>query len=87
MDGFVHITKVEKTRHEEVVPVYNFHVKDWISYFVGKIKCYVHNLNGIQHIEDKNKVSNAAGLSVIEKGTKEWHETIKNIANGGNTSK
>ncbi len=43
MDGFVHITKVEKTRHEEPVAVYNFHVKDWASYFVGKIKCYVHN--------------------------------------------
>ena len=23
--------------------MYNFHVKDWTSYFVGKIKCYVHN--------------------------------------------
>jgi len=49
--GFVHITKVEKTRHEEAVPVYNFHVKDWMSYFVGKIKCYVHNLKEIKHNE------------------------------------
>ena len=40
---FAHITKVERTRHEEAVPVYNFHVKDRVSYFVGKIKCYVHN--------------------------------------------
>ena len=51
MDGFVHITKVEKTRHEEPVAVYNFHVKDWVSYFVGKIKCYVHNLKEIKHNE------------------------------------
>ncbi len=86
MDGVVHITKVKKTRHEEAVPVYNFHVKDWVSYFVGNIKCYIHNLNGIRHIEDKNKVSNATDLLVIEKGTKEWHEAAKNIANGGNTS-
>ena len=43
MDGFVHITKIEKIRHEEAVPVYNFHVKDWVSYFVGKIRIYVHN--------------------------------------------
>ena len=43
MDGFVHITKVEKTRHEEPVAVYNFHVKEWISFFVGRIKIYVHD--------------------------------------------
>ncbi len=46
MDGFVHITKVEKTRHEEPVAVYNFHVKEWISFFVGRIKIYVHNSPG-----------------------------------------
>lgn len=27
MDGYVYITKIEKTRHEEPVSVYNFHVK------------------------------------------------------------
>ena len=46
MDGFVHITKVERTRHEEAVAVYNFHVKEWISFFVGRIKIYVHNSPG-----------------------------------------
>ena len=43
IDGFVHITKVERTRHEEPVPVYNFHVRDWASYFVGQVRVYVHN--------------------------------------------
>ncbi len=46
MDGFVHITKVERTRHEEAVAVYNFHVKDWVSYFVGTMMVYVHNSPG-----------------------------------------
>ena len=58
MDCFVHITKVEKTRHEEPVPVYNFHVKDWTSYFVGKIKCYVHN-------SDIGKLGHAFGSNSI----------------------
>lgn len=43
MYSFVHIIKVEKTRHEEIVPMYNFHVKDWTSYFVGQVRVYVHN--------------------------------------------
>ena len=43
MGGSATITKVEKTRHEEPIPVYNFHVKDWVSYFVSKINIYVHN--------------------------------------------
>ena len=46
IDGFVHITKVERTRHEEAVAVYNFHVKDWVSYFVGTMMVYVHNSPG-----------------------------------------
>ncbi|MCI9080098.1 MAG: hypothetical protein HFH68_14515 [Lachnospiraceae bacterium] len=49
MNGFAYITKVEKTRHEEPVIVYNFHVKDWTSYFVGKIRGYVHNDEKIEH--------------------------------------
>ncbi len=36
MDGMACITKIVKERHEEPVPVYNFHVKEWASYFVGK---------------------------------------------------
>ena len=86
MDGFVRITKVEKTRHEDAIPVYNFHVKDWTSFFVGEIRCYVHNLKGIPHSELENKVGNATDLPVIEKGIKEWYEAVKNIADGGNTS-
>ena len=40
------ITKIVKERYEEPVPVYNFHVKEWTSYFVcggGGIRVYVHN--------------------------------------------
>ena len=43
VDGIACITKIVKERHEEPVPVYNFHVKDWASYFVGKVRSYVHN--------------------------------------------
>ena len=43
MDGMACITKIVKERHEEPVPVYNFHVKDWASYFVGEVRIYVHN--------------------------------------------
>ena len=43
MDGCAYITKIEKIRYEEPVPVYNFHVKEWASYFVGEVRIYVHN--------------------------------------------
>ncbi len=43
VDGMACITKIVKERNEEPVPVYNFHVKDWASYFVSRIKVYVHN--------------------------------------------
>ena len=43
MDGMACITKIVKERHEEPVPVYNFHVKEWASYFVGEVRVYVHN--------------------------------------------
>ncbi len=46
MDGMVCITKIVKERHEEPVPVYNFHVKDWASYIVGEVRVYVHNGKG-----------------------------------------
>ena len=32
-----------KERHEEPVIVYNMAVKDWVSYFVGQVRVYVHN--------------------------------------------
>ena len=43
MDGMACINKIVKERHEEPVPVYNFHVKEWASYFVGEVRVYVHN--------------------------------------------
>ncbi|MCI8749476.1 MAG: hypothetical protein HFH67_16730 [Lachnospiraceae bacterium] len=61
MNGFVHITKVEKTRHEEAIQVYNFHVKDWTSFFVGKIKCYVHNDERTNH---NNLISKVIGNGI-----------------------
>ncbi len=46
MDGTSQVTKVEKTRHEEPVAVYNFHVEGWESYFVSEKRVYVHNGEG-----------------------------------------
>ena len=46
MEGTACITKIVKERHEEPVTVYNLAVKDWVSYFVGKVRVYVHNGNG-----------------------------------------
>ena len=43
MEGTACITKIVKERHEEPVTVYNFHVKEWASYFVGEVRVYVHN--------------------------------------------
>ena len=50
VDGMACITKIVKERHEEPVPVYNFHVKEWASYFVGEVRAYVHN--GHKHPDD-----------------------------------
>ena len=66
MDGLVHITKVEKTRHEEKVPVYNFHVKDWVSYFVGKICVYVHNDERTNHVNSILKFSDMTESEIID---------------------
>ncbi len=46
MEGTACITKIVKERHEEPVTVYNLAVKDWVSYFVGQVRVYVHNGNG-----------------------------------------
>ncbi len=43
MEGTACITKIVKERHEEPVTVYNLAVKDWVSYFVGQVRVYVHN--------------------------------------------
>ena len=63
MDGLVHITKVERTRHEEPVPVYNFHVKDWVSYFVGAAMVYVHNSPG-EHIGSLESIIKNGKVSI-----------------------
>jgi len=43
MESTACITKIVKERHEEPVTVYNLAVKDWVSYFVGQVRVYVHN--------------------------------------------
>ena len=90
MDGSVHITKIERTRHEEAVPVYNFHVKDWTSYFVGKIKCYVHNDNKIKHVDyEKIKINGTSYDASLLKQTQpytykhELNELVDYIAANG----
>ncbi|MDE7312394.1 MAG: hypothetical protein K2N87_12375 [Eubacterium sp.] len=46
MDGTARITKIVKIRYEVPVPVYNFCVEGWESYFVSKCRVYVHNGKG-----------------------------------------
>ncbi|MEZ3422378.1 MAG: hypothetical protein K1W39_01540 [Lachnospiraceae bacterium] len=63
VDGMACITKIVKERHEEPVPVYNFHVKEWVSYFVGEVRIYVHNTkgehgNGSVPVKEKTKAKN-----------------------------
>ena len=55
MEGTACITKIVKKRHEEPVTVYNIAVKDWVSYFVGQVRVYVHNGNGY---EGGSKIAN-----------------------------
>lgn len=43
IDGTAQVTKIQKTRHEEPVEVYNFHVEELESYFVSRKRVYVHN--------------------------------------------
>lgn len=46
LDGTAQITKIVKVRYEVPVPVYNFCVEGWESYFVSKCRVYVHNRKG-----------------------------------------
>ncbi len=67
VEGMACITKIVKERHEEPVPVYNFHVKEWASYFVGEVRVYVHNGNKhIKELED-NGVSYSEDIIQYEK--------------------
>lgn len=93
MDGSAQITKIVKVRHEEKVPTYNLHVKEWASYFVGEARVYVHNGKG-DH--GKSVRPEAAVLGSKKHGVKwkegraravkdgkpqgQWHESDLNFA-------
>ena len=64
--GTACITRIVKKRHEEPVTVYNIAVKDWVSYFVGQIRVYVHNGNGYEGGSKTNKLLTGGGY--IENG-------------------
>ena len=69
MDGPAQITKIVKVRHEEKVMTYNLHVKEWASYFVGKIRVFVHNGKG-----DHDKGSSNNGDNKIRENKKRGDE-------------
>lgn len=45
-DGHACITAIDKERFENPVVMYNFHVEEWVSYFVSELSLYVHNGKG-----------------------------------------
>lgn len=59
-EGQVLITGVEKARFEEPVIMYNFHVEDWVSYFVSELSLYVHN--GEEHFKLPGTVKSGKGV-------------------------
>ena len=61
MEGTACITKIVKERHEEPVTVYNLAVKDWVSYFVGNLRVYVHNGNGY---DEDNVIANLSNKAL-----------------------
>ena len=66
MEGTACITKIVKERHEEPVTVYNLAVKDWMSYFVGQVRVYVHNGIGYDGGSSSHK-QNLDGLNEVRK--------------------
>ncbi len=58
MEGAAQITRIEKTRHEDPVDVYNLQVEEWETYFVSESQAFVHNCNGN---------SNLQGVKIINK--------------------
>ncbi len=58
MEGAAQITRIEKTRHEDPVDVYNLQVEEWETYFVSESQAFVHNCNGN---------SNLQGVRIINK--------------------
>ncbi len=83
------ITKILKERHEEPVTVYNLAVKDWVSYFVGQVRVYVHNGNDynnnksiINLIDDIDEITDDI-IKINKKYSDgfELNNSIKNILN------
>ena len=87
MEGTACITKIVKERHEEPVTVYNLAVKDWVSYFVGNVRVYVHNGDGyksniIQTINNKFPNDNQIGKNfnyTIDNGRIYTDNGIQNV--------
>ncbi len=72
IDGCAYITKIGKIRYEEPVPVYNFHVKDWLSYFVGLTRIYIHNTDS----EHDKKIWKAISRKIEAEGmdVSDWNK-------------
>ncbi len=72
IDGCAYITKIGKIRYEESVPVYNFHVKDWLSYFVGLTRIYIHNTDS----EHDKKIWKAISRKIEAEGmdVSDWNK-------------
>ena len=68
-----------KQKLDEAVKVYNLEIEEYHTYYVSGREVLVHNVCGVES-------GRASELPTIEKGTKEWDEAVKSIANGGNTS-
>lgn len=90
MDGTSQVTKVEKTRHEEPVEVYNFQVEEWESYFVSEMRVYVHNGEGdcgsgkIKNLETKNSETTRVGRWMSEDEYNKMVETKQVQMSGDN---
>ena len=82
MDGPARITKIVKVRHEEKVPTYNLHVKEWASYFVGKVRVYVHNGKGNHKPKAKSKRLEYMGKTPGKK-SKTGREVIERMRGEG----
>ena len=73
MEGTACITKIIKERHEEPVTVYNLAVKDWVSYFVGQVRVYVHN--GIGY-DGKKSLLESTPKEIANMTRKELHDRL-----------
>lgn len=78
MDGAAQVTKIVKVRHEEKVPTYNLHVKEWTSYFVGKIRVFVHNGKGNHGKGSGSNGGKRTKREVLEENKRKGAEYEKN---------